>query len=346
MADKRISDLVEAAFITANDMFVMEQGNVAKKVTGQTFESWLLEMADGRGGIQTIVKTGSTGTNPVVDTYTITYSDESTSTFTVTNGKKGTKGDQGDPGPAATVLSSSIQYAQSSSGTTPPSSGWQDNPPSSVTQGNYLWTKTVITFSDNTPVTFYAVSRFGRDGTGAVSSVCNVSPDANGNVTLSASNVGALPSTYTPPVSSVNGETGAVTLDASDVGALPSNTTAADINAAELDSNSKVKAAQASSAIVSKTASFTLALTDAGRFIGVNSWSDVTATIPTNASVAFPVGTEVEIAQLGAGAVTIAGASGVTIDSLDSMLSIAGQYATVCLKKIGTNEWLLAGALS
>lgn len=346
MADKRISELESAEFVTANDLFVMEQGNRAKKVTGQALENWLLEISDGHGGIQTIAKTSSAGTNPVVDTYTITFSDETTTTFTVTNGKKGTKGDRGVPGPAATVTASTIQYAESSSGTDHPTSGWQSTPPTPATQGNYLWAKTVITFSDGTPVTIYSVSRYGRDGSGAVSSVCNVSPDGNGNVALTASNVGALPSTYTPPVSSVNGETGAVTLDASDVGALPSNTTAADINAAELDSDSKVKAAQASSAIVSKTASFTLALTDAGRFIGVNSSSDVTATIPANASVAFPVGTEVEIAQLGAGAVTVAGASGVTIDSLDSMLSTAGQYATVCLKKIGTNEWLLAGALS
>ena len=45
-----------------------------------------------------------------------------------------------------------------------------------------------------------------------------------GAVTLSASDVGALPDTYSAPVSSVNGETGAVSLDAADVGALPDDT--------------------------------------------------------------------------------------------------------------------------
>ena len=74
--------------------------------------------------------------------------------------------------------------------------------------------------------------------------------------------------------------------------------------------------------------------------------SAVTLTIPTNASVAFPVGTEIEVVQKGSGTVTVAGASGVTIDSLDSMTSLAGQYAVAGLKKINTNEWILAGALA
>lgn len=44
------------------------------------------------------------------------------------------------------------------------------------------------------------------------------------SITLTASDVGALPDTYSAPVSSVNGETGAVSLDAADVGALPNDT--------------------------------------------------------------------------------------------------------------------------
>ena len=45
-----------------------------------------------------------------------------------------------------------------------------------------------------------------------------------GSVTLNAADVGALPSTYTPPVTKVNNKTGAVVLDAADVGALPAGT--------------------------------------------------------------------------------------------------------------------------
>lgn len=94
MADKAVSELIAATLIGPTDLFVMEQGGTAKKATGQLFENWLLSFADGHGGIQSLVKTSSTGTDPVIDTYTITYADTTTSTFTVTNGLKGDKGDQ------------------------------------------------------------------------------------------------------------------------------------------------------------------------------------------------------------------------------------------------------------
>lgn len=94
MADKSISELVAATAVGSTDLFVLEQTGTAKKLTGQILENWLVSYADGHGGIQSLVKTSSTGTNPVVDTYTITYADTSTSTFTVTNGLKGDKGDQ------------------------------------------------------------------------------------------------------------------------------------------------------------------------------------------------------------------------------------------------------------
>lgn len=120
--------------------------------------------------------------------------------------------------------------------------------------------------------------------------------------------------------------------------------TASGLGAAEL-SGTKVKPSQASSAIESKTASFTLALADAGKMILVNTGTDITVTIPLNSSVAFDIGTEIEITRLGAGEVTIAGATGVTIDSILSMTSVSDQYGVVALKKLDTNEWLLAGAL-
>lgn len=92
MADKAISQLNAATAVGSQDLFVLEQSGEAKKLTGQILENWLLSYADGHGGIQSLEKTGSTGTNPVIDTYTITYADATTSTFTVTNGLKGDTG--------------------------------------------------------------------------------------------------------------------------------------------------------------------------------------------------------------------------------------------------------------
>jgi hypothetical protein len=70
-----------------------------------------------------------------------------------------------------------------------------------------------------------------------------------------------------------------------------------------------------------------------------------TYTVPTNASVAFPVGTQIDLLQLGAGKVTLAAAGGVTITSQSSNLSIAAQYVAVSLIKTATNTWTLIGNL-
>lgn len=84
MADRAISELVAAERVTPADLFVLEQSGVAKKLTGQVLENWLVSFADGHGGIQKIEKVG---TASLVDTYRITLADQTTFDFTVTNGK-------------------------------------------------------------------------------------------------------------------------------------------------------------------------------------------------------------------------------------------------------------------
>lgn len=102
------------------------------------------------------------------------------------------KGEKGDPGDPASLVSSEIRYQVGSSGTIIPSGTWSESVPS-VTPGKYLWTRQVIRFNTGSPITSYSVSRFGIDGSGAVSTVAGVSPDSNGNVPLDASSVKALP---------------------------------------------------------------------------------------------------------------------------------------------------------
>lgn len=102
---------------------------------------------------------------------------------------KGEKGDTGDP---ATLVSSSITYQVGDSGTIIPSGSWSSSVPP-VTPGRYLWTRQVLQFNTGAPITSYSVSRFGIDGTGAVSTVAGVAPDENGNVPLDAASVNALP---------------------------------------------------------------------------------------------------------------------------------------------------------
>ena len=92
-----------------------------------------------------------------------------------------------------------------------------------------------------------------------------------------------------------------------------------------------------------QTSSYTLVLSDASKIIEMNVGSANTVTIPANASVAFPIGTEITVMQYGAGITSIAVASGVTIVSKDNANIIANRYTGVTLVKRATNEWYLIG---
>lgn len=98
------------------------------------------------------------------------------------------KGEKGDTGDAATVKSKSVTYQVGSSGTTAPSGSWLQAVPA-VPQGQFLWTKTDVTFNTGDTITWYSVSRMGIDGTGAVSTVCGIDPDSGGNVALTGAQI-------------------------------------------------------------------------------------------------------------------------------------------------------------
>lgn len=76
-------------------------------------------------------------------------------------GDKGAKGDTGATGKG--IKSTSITYQASTSGTTVPGGTWSSTIPA-VSTGQYLWTKTVITYTDNTSSTAYSVGRMGTNG--------------------------------------------------------------------------------------------------------------------------------------------------------------------------------------
>lgn len=274
MADKAIGDLnfAPGTVDDSNTLFVVQQAGAAYKLSGHEFILALTTVLDGHGGIKSItgpvtsgltdtytitfaddttttfdVENGKsitgiakTGTAGLVDTYTISYNDGTTSTFTVTNGAKGDTGDawyvwirysgqqptqdsdmgtipdnwmgvysgtsstapthytdynwfqikgaKGDTGAAATIVTQSVTYQEGTSPNIQPSGTWTTTIPT-VAQGNYLWTRTTVTFNSGNPVEFYSVARMGLDGSGSVSSVNNQSPDTNGNVTVTASDI-------------------------------------------------------------------------------------------------------------------------------------------------------------
>jgi hypothetical protein len=91
---------------------------------------------------------------------------------------------------------------------------------------------------------------------------------------------------------------------------------------------------------------YTLVLADHAKLITLNNGSAITLTVPPNSSVAFPTGTEITLTQLGAGQVTIAAGSGVTLYAADSELKTRVQYSSAVLTKIASDTWIVAGDLT
>ena len=97
--------------------------------------------------------------------------------------------------------------------------------------------------------------------------------------------------------------------------------------------------------VETKTANYTLVLNDAGKTIEMNLAGANTLTVPPNSSVAFTVGTYINVSQYGAGQCTITPGSGVTLRNANG-LKTAAQYSMATLYKRGTDEWLVGGDLS
>jgi len=98
-------------------------------------------------------------------------------------------------------------------------------------------------------------------------------------------------------------------------------------------------------AINTQTGNYTLVLTDAGKLITVNSAGSSTVTIPLNSSVNLGTGVKIVIARIGAGAVAIAGAVGVTVNATPG-LNLRAQYSAATCIQIALNSWLVLGDLS
>jgi len=150
---------------------------------------------DGKGIVSsaTTYQAGTSGTTPPTGTWStsipsvsenqylwtkivLTYSDNTNSTaYSV--GKMGAKGETGSTGSTGAtgatgngIKSTTINFASSTSGTTAPSSGWTTSIPT-VAAGSFLWTRIVLTFTDNTTNTSYTVAKQGEKGdpTGIIS---------------------------------------------------------------------------------------------------------------------------------------------------------------------------------
>ena len=94
---------------------------------------------------------------------------------------------------------------------------------------------------------------------------------------------------------------------------------------------------------------YTLVITDNGRLVTLSNAAAITVTVPLNATVAYATGAIINVQQIGAGQVTIQGASGVTITSTGATATTPktrAQYSAASIIKTGTDSWTVIGDIS
>lgn len=94
-----------------------------------------------------------------------------------------------------------------------------------------------------------------------------------------------------------------------------------------------------------QSASYTLVLSDKGKLVEISNASANNLTVPLNSSVAFPVGTQINILQTGAGQTTVVATGGVTINATPG-LKLRAQWSYATLIKRATDTWVLVGDIS
>jgi hypothetical protein len=89
---------------------------------------------------------------------------------------------------------------------------------------------------------------------------------------------------------------------------------------------------------------YTPVLADNGKLVTLSNASAITLTVPTNASVAYATGAQINIQAIGAGQVTVVGDTGVTVNGTGTALR--AQWSAATLVKLGTDSWTLIGDIA
>ncbi|CAB4139824.1 hypothetical protein UFOVP355_10 [uncultured Caudovirales phage] len=110
-----------------------------------------------------------------------------------------------------------------------------------------------------------------------------------------------------------------------------------------VESNTDGKVSKALTLNAQTGVSYTLLLVDDSKVVTLSNASAITLTVPPNSSVAFPIGSQVNLVQTGAGQVTVAAGAGVTLRSQGSKFKLNGIYSAATLLKIAADEWVLVG---
>ena len=159
-----------------------------------------------------------------------------------------------------------------------------------------------------------------------------LSMDTSGNIDISTGNLELAGST-TLPINQL------ATLGASSFDQTGDSLLMWDSSAS---SHKQIKLQDFGLTVVTEAAAQTFALGDANSFQVSSSAGAVTWTVPPNSSVAFEVGTAIQIFQSGTGQVTVTPGTGVTLRSPNGT-KVSQQYGVACIVKVAADEWALYG---
>lgn len=198
---------------------------------------------------------------------------------------------------------------------------------------NYVDDTTVIHAKNLNDIQDAIIKLESSPAGGGVQSVNGIAPDTDGNVTLVASDVGAIS----------NAE-GAVKTEAIDNEAV--TPAKLDRAYAELNAINKINPELISAGVWSYSGDHTLSAQDEGCLILMVGAEAQTVTIPTHSEQPFPINTVIYVARWGVGAVNFVGASGVLIAAPDGQTAIQTTYEGAMLKKLTSDTWWLCGGLT
>jgi hypothetical protein len=94
----------------------------------------------------------------------------------------------------------------------------------------------------------------------------------------------------------------------------------------------------------SRLVSYTLEITDSDKLVEINNAGANSLTVPSEATVPFPIGTQVHVLQSGVGQTTIAVASGVTVNATPGF-KLRTRWSSATLLKRASNTWVAIGDL-
>jgi hypothetical protein len=124
----------------------------------------------------------------------------------------------------------------------------------------------------------------------------------------------------------------------------------ADLSTAQTFTNKILTTPQINLGINAQTGTtYTPVLADNGKIVTLSNASSIAVTIPTNASVAYPVGAQLTFSSLGVGIATIQGAGGVTIVSTGATASaptIRARYSTAAVIQLSADNWIVMGDIA